>query len=317
MLNGHRARAGLALSRNKGGLSPGGAAERVKQTLNPLLWRWLRVIFGRELTRELGVLLTLPNLGTQSLCKAKLCFQIRNIIKDENKLQNDRHGDERVPFLGFDEAKNVTSAADAQRLQEFNFDRAALNLDIKRERRMMCIFGLSRFVFCVAECTGRGRVIYDVKGSVCFVLQFALLPFSPFPPLWCKFQNKTGPEPLTQLIPRPPYGTSKSRPRSPLCHSHFHNNLERRRVKHQRSCLQRRKLQLLKCTYMGRLFLHAAEPTGLVEVSWFFLSSSVIFQNKVKKAQMHMVAYVDRAINFKSDFRPPRLLGGCSGLGGS
>ena len=37
-----------------------------------------------------------------------------------------------------------------------------------------------------------------VKGSVCFVLKFALPPFSPLSPLESKFQNNTCTEPLTQ-----------------------------------------------------------------------------------------------------------------------
>ena len=45
-----------------------------------------------------------------------------------------------------------------------------------------------------------------MKGSVFFVLKFALPPFSPpFPPLECKFQNKTCTEPLTQEVTSPLY----------------------------------------------------------------------------------------------------------------
>ena len=44
----------------------------------------------------------------------------------------------------------------------------------------------------------RGEVISWVKGSVCFVLKFALPPFPTFSPLECKFQNKTHMVPLTQ-----------------------------------------------------------------------------------------------------------------------
>ena len=44
-----------------------------------------------------------------------------------------------------------------------------------------------------------------MKGSVCFVFKFALLPFLPISPLKCKFQNKTGTEPLIQEYPAPEY----------------------------------------------------------------------------------------------------------------
>ena len=43
----------------------------------------------------------------------------------------------------------------------------------------------------------KGWGIFDVKGSVCFVLKFAFPSFSPLSPLECKFQNNTCTEPLT------------------------------------------------------------------------------------------------------------------------
>ena len=50
-------------------------------------------------------------------------------------------------------------------------------------------------------------------------------------------------------------------------------------------------------------FLPAAKPTGQVEVSWFLFLLSAIWSKKVKTAKTKMVAYVEWAMNFKSDFR--------------
>ena len=55
--------------------------------------------------------------------------------------------------------------------------------------------------------------------------------------------------------------------------------------------------------YPTYVFLPAAKPTGLVGVSWFFLSFLIKVQKKVKTVKINMVAYVVWVINFESDFR--------------
>ena len=57
---------------------------------------------------------------------------------------------------------------------------------------------LSQLTLQVGNFAYMGGVNPGVNGSVCFVLEFAFLPFLPLSPLECKFKNKTGTEPLTQ-----------------------------------------------------------------------------------------------------------------------
>ena len=70
------------------------------------------------------------------------------------------------------------------------------NSDTSGENKKISALGRSQKSFITRdhdfwETNYRGGDIFWVKGSVCFVLKFALPPF-PLSPLECKFQNKTG-----------------------------------------------------------------------------------------------------------------------------